>query len=74
MKPVSPHMSHLKTSGPIWLTDFSPFSSGVQKQQGKAIEIGILLLITDIKQTILCIFQRPIKSMEDFGEPILNSS
>jgi hypothetical protein len=41
MKPVSPHMSHSKTSGPIWLTE--------GQQQGKAIETGIILLIMDIK-------------------------
>ena len=49
MKPSAPHMSHSK------------FPSGVQV---KAIETGITLLFIDVKKPILCIFQRPIKSVE----------
>ena len=49
MKPFLPHMSHSK------------FPSGLQ---GKAIEKGIKLLIMDRRKLVLCIFQRPIKSVE----------
>ena len=56
-------MEHSNFSALVWLTEFSP-----QTQQGKPIETGIILLIMDIHKNN---FQRPIKSMKDFGESIL---